>query len=81
MSRMSAKDSATFRAIEKHMGLLEADMETVKLIVRRVDVANATEALIMSQVRELQRYTRNLQTLIDVRLLVTMDIEECCRHP
>ena len=67
VSGMSAKDSATFRAIEKHMGLLEADMETVKLIVRRVDVANATEALIMSQVRELQRYMRNLQTLIDVR--------------
>ena len=36
-------------------------------MVRRVDVANATEALIMSQVRELQRYMRNLQALIDAR--------------
>ena len=65
---MSAKDSAAFRAIEKQIGLLGADVEATKLMVRRVDVANATEALIMSQVRELQRYMRNLQALIDARV-------------
>ena len=67
VSGMSAKDSGAFRAIEKQMGLLEADVETIKLLVRRVDVANATEALIMSQVRELQRYVRSVQALIDAR--------------
>jgi hypothetical protein len=64
---LSAIEKAKSRAMNEQVGLLEADVETLKVMVRRIDMASATESLIMSQIRELQRFLRSTTKLIDER--------------
>ncbi len=64
---LSAIEKAKSRALHHKVGLLEADVETMKLLVRKIDLSSATESLIMSQIRELQRYLRSTTKLVDDR--------------
>lgn len=46
---------------------LGADVEGVRLLVRRIEAHQCVELSVFSQLRELQRFTRSLQHLLDVR--------------
>lgn len=64
---LSAVEKAKARALHQQVGLLEADVETLKLLVRKIDLSSATESLMMSQIRELQRYLRSTTKLVNDR--------------
>lgn len=51
----------------KGFALLSADIESLKMVIRRLDIEGASENHILSQIRESQRLIRTLSTLINER--------------
>lgn len=52
---------------EKKTDLLVADVEAIKLLVRRMEAQTAVEHSVFAQIRELQRVTRNINAMIEER--------------
>ena len=51
----------------KTLSQLRSDLEGMRLLVRRVEVHQSVELNVFSQLRELQRFSRGLQRLVDER--------------
>lgn len=51
----------------KTIAQLRADLEGIRLLVRRVEVHQSVELNVFAQLRELQRFARGLQRLVDER--------------
>ena len=55
------------KELDKRQQLLAADLESTKILIRRMESQRAQEHLVFSQIRELQRGMRNVSQLLEER--------------
>ena len=59
--------SSSWCSATRSIAQLYADLEGMRILVRRIEVHQSVEVNVFSQIREMQRFLRGLQKLIDVR--------------